>query len=235
MQAHDCLKPQLFPFPLCLSGNHKKPQRWFRVRANYSSWVKSGPLPVFISSFIETEANPFVTVLSTTAFTLQLQSWLVETETGWPKSLHDSLSDPWLKKFTTSFIQRVDLYWYCPVGALLDGAKRGSKMLDLSHFTPSSTPTRNLGSQAMDLTFFPIYLTPGSFTSKQKRPSTEEWKQFRKEDLHRNCMCECSWNLPVVHIAILEVFYLPSKELRNLMATNITTRPISVPPQTKRV
>ena len=138
-----------------------------------------------------------------------------------------SLSPPLFKEWISSDIAQWLPCWIEP---------RGQQDVGLVSFHSFFHPHKESWVTSHGSYFCPYSLNTRFICLRQKsRPSTKKGKQFRKEDLHTNCMCECSWNSPVTHIAILEVFYLPSKELRNLMAANITTRPISVRPQTERV
>lgn len=118
----------------------------------------------------------------------------------------------------------------CPAG----WSQGASRMSGLSHFTFFHSRMESWVPSCVPC-FLPYSLNTRFIFLHQKCPWIEKWKQFRKEDLHTKCVSECSRNSPVIHIAILEVFSLSSQELRNLMATHITPRPISVPPQTKRV
>lgn len=49
---------------------------------------------LFLPSFIETQQCSFMYIVSMAHFALQRQSWVVATETIWPKNLNYLLSSP---------------------------------------------------------------------------------------------------------------------------------------------
>lgn len=102
-------------------------------------------------------------------------------------------------------------------------------MVGLSHFTPTSPFTWNLGSPATFLAFFSIHL-PGSPVSTRRLSQLKSENNSGRKTCNTNCTCELLLKLQLHKSLFLQLFYLPSKEQRDSTATHILRKSISVPP-----
>ena len=189
-----------------------------------SLWLKDAHCP-----FSEVQTYPFTYMVPTTAFLLQLKSWLIGTESAWPEKPKWFTIWTFPEKLHHPFIQRIMSILIFSSGRPAGWSQGDSQMLGLVTDLLLPLPCVVFG-------YRPCFLLSPLFVSHRVHLSPlEKSLNWKVKTIHggktcnTNCMCERSWNLPVQHIVILKGVLSPFRRTEKLNSQRkITTKFSSV-------